>query len=87
MSENLNLHLIQWRVIPGDVEGNLDRAEELIGSASPGKGDLVLLPELFASGFYYTALEKMAARYEDVVRWMGVIGARYEVGVAGSVPM
>ena len=86
MSENLNLHLIQWRIIPGNVEGNLDRAEELIGSASPGKGDLVLLPELFPSGFYYTDLGKVADRYEDVVRWMGVIGARYEVAVAGSVP-
>jgi len=86
MSENLNLHLIQWRIIPGNIEGNLDRAEELIGSTSPGKGDLVLLPELFPSGFYYTDLGKVADRYEDVVRWMGVIGARYEVAVAGSVP-
>ncbi len=86
MNNPLTLHLIQWRVIPGNVEGNLDRAEELIGSASPGKGDLVLLPELFPSGFYYTDLGKVADRYEDVVRWMGVIGARYEVGVAGSVP-
>jgi predicted amidohydrolase len=86
MSKNLNLHLIQWRIIPGDVEGNLDRAEDLMASLSPGKGDLVLLPEMFPSGFYYTDLGKMADRYEDVVRWMGNIGARYEVGVAGSVP-
>jgi len=86
MNNSLTLHLIQWRIIPGNVEGNLDRAEELIGSASPGKGDLVLLPELFPSGFYYTDLGKVADRYEDVVRWMGVIGARYEVAVAGSVP-
>jgi predicted amidohydrolase len=86
MNKTLTLHLIQWRIIPGNVEGNLDKAEELIGSASPGKGDLVLLPELFPSGFYYTDLGKVAERYEDVVRWMGVIGARYEVGVAGSVP-
>ncbi len=85
MSKNLNLHLIQWRVIPGDIEGNLGKAEELIGSVAPGKGDLVLLPELFASGFYYTALGKMAEEYQAVVRWMGVIGGRYEVGVAGSV--
>lgn len=86
MNNPLTIHLIQWRIIPGNVEGNLDRAQELIGSASPGKGDLVLLPELFPSGFYYTDLGKVADRYEDVVRWMGVIGARYEVAVAGSVP-
>jgi len=51
MSKNLNLHLIQWRILPGDVEGNLDRAKDLIASVSPGKGDLVLLPEMFPSAF------------------------------------
>ena len=86
MNNKLTLHLIQWRIVPGDVKENLDRAEELIGSASPGKGDIVLLPEMFPSGFFYTDLGKMAEEYEAVVRWMGVIGARYEVGVAGSVP-
>ncbi len=85
MNNTLTIHLIQWRVIPGDIKGNFGRAEELIESASPGKGDLVLLPELFASGFYYAALGKMAAEYQAVVGWMGVIGARYEIGVAGSV--
>jgi predicted amidohydrolase len=86
MNNTLTLHLIQWRIIPGDIEGNLGRAEELIGSASPGKGDLILLPEMFPSGFYYADLGKMAEKYQDVVEWMGVIGARYGVGVAGSVP-
>ena len=86
MNNPLTLHLIQWRIIPGDIKGNLDRAQEMIGSASPGKGDLVLLPEMFPSGFYYTDLGKMADLYEDVVRWMGDMAARYEVGLAGSVP-
>lgn len=86
MNNNLTLHLIQWRVIPGDVKGNLDRAEQLIGSVSPGKSDLVLLPEMFPTGFYYTDLDKMADRYEDVVRWMGDMAARYEVGMVGSAP-
>jgi len=86
MNNILTIHLIQWRIVPGEVKRNLDRAEELIGSASPGKGDLVLLPEMFPSGFFYTDLGKMAEEYEAVVRWMGAIGARYEVGVAGSVP-
>jgi len=87
MNNTLTLHLVQWRILPGDVEGNLDRAEELIGAASPGKGSLILLPELFPSGFYYTDLEKMAGRYGDVVRWMADVAVRYEVGVAGSVPV
>jgi len=86
MSKKLTLHLIQWRIIPGNIQGNLDRAGELLVSASPGKGDLVLFPEMFPSGFCYPHLGEMADQYEAVVHWMGVTAARYEVGVAGSVP-
>jgi len=87
MTKKLNLHLIQWRIVPGDVEGNLAKAEDLILSASPRGRDLILLPELFSSGFYYTALEEMADRYESVVNWMSRIAARFEAGIAGSVPV
>ena len=87
MSKNLNLHLIQWRILPGDVEGNLDRGKELIASVSPRKGDLVLLPEMFPSGFYYTDLGKMADKYPVVVRWMADVASVYEVGLAGSLPV
>ena len=86
MSKKLPLHLIQWRIIPGDVEGNLAKAEELIESISPEEGSLVLLPELFSSGFYYTDLGKMAEKYQAVVQWMADVASRYGVGVAGSVP-
>jgi len=84
MNRKLTIHLIQWRVMPGDIEGNLHHAAQLIESAEPEKGDLILLPEMFASGFYYTALVKMAEDYNTVLHWMEDTAALYEVGVAGS---
>jgi len=84
MNKKLTIHLVQWRVIPGDIEGNFHRAAQWIKSAAPDKGDLILLPELFASGFYYTALGKMAEEYDSVLRWMGETAALYEASVAGS---
>ena len=86
MSNNLTLHLIQWRVIPGNIDGNLDTAKRLIAAASPDEGDLVLLPELFPSGFYYSDLEKIAGEKETVVRWMSATAVQYGAGVAGSLP-
>jgi len=87
MSRDLTLHLIQWQIIPGNIDGNLDTANRLIASASPGKGDLLLLPEMFPSGFYYPGLGEMADRYENVLQWMAATAIRYEAGVAGSMPV
>jgi predicted amidohydrolase len=86
MSNALTLHLVQWRVIPGNVEGNLDTAGRLIAAASPDKGDMVLLPELFPSGFYYPDLEKIAGEQEAVLKWMGAAAEQYSAAVAGSIP-
>jgi len=85
MSRKLNLHLIQWRIVPGEIKENLDKAANMISSAEPGQGSMILLPEMFPSGFYYENLAKMADEYETVVQWMGAMASRYGSGVAGSM--
>ena len=85
MAEKLTLHLIQWRIVPGKVEENLARADHLIGSAQPRKGDLILLPELFTSGFYYDDLGKMADSYRTAMDWMRDQAVCRDAGLAGSV--
>ena len=42
--------LAQMRVIPGDIEANLERAVELIEEAASQQAELVLLPEMCLSG-------------------------------------
>ena len=86
MRKSLTFHLIQWRVIPGEIEENFVRAEELIGSADIGKGDLVILPEVFPTGFHYQTLGHLADRSDEVLNWMAEIASRQEIGLAGSMP-
>ena len=86
MKRSITFHLIQWRVIPGDIEGNFVRAEELIGSADIGKGDLIILPEVFPTGFHYEALGYLADRSDEVLGWMAEIASRHGIGLAGSMP-
>lgn len=86
MNRMLNLHLIQWQIIPGDIDRNLDKAERLVATAAPGEDDVILLPEMFSSGFDYQNLGEMADRFESVMRWMGDMATGYRAGVAGSVP-
>lgn len=85
MDKKLTLHLVQWRVAPGRVEENLARAADLIEKAGPSPGALVLLPEMFPSGFYYEDLAGVAGRYDDVLHWMGSLATRHGVGMTGSM--
>jgi predicted amidohydrolase len=47
----MRAHLIQLDIAWEDKPANYDRVEHLIARASPGEGDLVVLPEMFDTGF------------------------------------
>lgn len=47
----LRIGLAQWPAVPGDAARNLDVATELIGRAGAAGCRLVVLPELWASGY------------------------------------
>jgi len=86
MKQDLDLNLVQWRVIPGDPERNLGKAKELLDLAGPKKGSLILLPEMFSSGFYYRDLGRIAGRSAETLRWMSETARFFGSCLAGSLP-
>ena len=50
----------QMRCVVGDVDANVTRAEELIAEAASQDADLVLLPEMFTTGFLGDAFRDVA---------------------------
>lgn len=71
----------------GAVAANLDRAEALLGA---GESDLYVLPELFASGYFFASTDEAAALAEDVPggettrrleRWAAETGATFVAGL------
>lgn len=68
-SKSLDVCMVQSRTVPGDVDGNLSRAAALIEKAA-GKGslDIVVLPEVFATGFSYDRLMEMSNSSDTVIR-------------------
>ncbi len=73
--------ILQMRVVPGDVEHNLGRAEELLSTTS---AEVVLLPELFTTGFDYPRLRALALPLEEHAETLrGLAGSRV---LAGTVP-
>ena len=85
MTKQFNIHLLQWRVVPGEIECNLQKASDFMTDATPEAGDIVLLPEMFPSGFYYEDLDQMASGAGQVIDWMEQIAANYGIHIAGSM--
>lgn len=60
MSKSFNLALAQMLVSPGDVAGNLARAEERIATAAGQGADIVLLPEALDCGWAHPSARGVA---------------------------
>jgi omega-amidase len=87
MRKSFNIHLVQWRVVAGQSDYNLEKAEELIERIDPRKDDLILLPEMFSSGFSYPDLDELAGRSSQTVEWMASLAVSRSVTIAGSLPV
>lgn len=60
MSKSFNLALAQMLVTPGDVAGNLARAEDRIATAASRGADVVLLPEALDCGWAHPSAREFA---------------------------
>jgi predicted amidohydrolase len=64
----LEICIVQPKLALGDIDDNVDRALRLIDRASEeGPIDIIVLPEVFATGFPYEELPELAKRYGSVV--------------------
>jgi predicted amidohydrolase len=64
----LDVAIIQPELVLGDVDANLRRALELIERASSeGPLDMVVLPEVFATGFPYDQLPELSRRSGEIL--------------------
>lgn len=56
----LKVYLVQMDSAKGSKSENLARAKKMILDANPAKGSLILLPEMFATGYLPTSLDTAA---------------------------
>lgn len=79
--------LIQFDVSYGNPEKNKNKVANLIGKAMERKPDIIVLPELWTTGYDLTRLDEIAdENAEDTEKFIGDMARQYEVNiVAGSV--
>ena len=76
---------VQLAIRLGDPERNASRLSELIDQYQPAPGTLLVLPELWATGFDYEQTVTLAGRTPVLLRILQSIAARYKVFLAGSL--
>lgn len=86
--KNFTIAALQMDVIIGDIIANLKKAQSLIEQASKYKPQIITLPEMFATGFDYPYLKRMAQEnINDLTAFF--INHSYKFGayiVGGTVP-
>jgi len=65
--EKMRVAVGQMEVIPGDVEKNLKNGLDLISKAKKNGCDLILLPEVWTTGFLFKRLKELAKFTEETI--------------------
>ena len=83
----LTLSLAQMKFRYGEVDANFSRAEAWIAEAAKKSNDLVLLPELWASGYDLENWSAYAAPLgEGSFARVADLAKKYQIAVGGSLP-
>lgn len=80
----LTLSLLQTRLLWQEPDGNRRRIAERLRGA-PALGELVLLPEMFTTGFTMAAADVAEDMHGPTVGWMRGLAAELQVTLAGSL--
>lgn len=83
-SEKLNVALIQSDLVWEDKNANLKRFSATINSIEKNT-DLIVLPEMFTTGFTMNT-EKLAEEMDgETVNWMQKLASQKQTAIAGSI--
>jgi predicted amidohydrolase len=77
---------IQFNVKPGDVDANLAYVREALQRVAGQGAHLVVLPEMWTSGFSYKNLNELALRTGGIVEELLELSRRLKLVIVGSMP-
>lgn len=84
MNSSLNITLVQPDIIWEDVTANLNQYEALLKEVKEKK-EVIILPEMFSTGFSMSP-EKLAEKMDgNTVRWMKEMARSHRCIIAGSI--
>ncbi len=83
---NIKIGIVQFDILTGKVEENLKTAIDGIHSLASDGADIIVLPEMFSSGFDYENLIKHSEETPKVLTKLQQTAQQNNVIIAGSMP-
>lgn len=76
---------LQFEVKPGDPAANLKTARRLLEKMQPAADTIIVLPELWATGFTYPRLDELAGETPGLLEKLRELAAEEDICLAGSL--
>ncbi len=77
---------LQIEITAAAPERNLKKVQEGLEKLNPKKKSLVMLPELWATGFEYEQMNKLSGECEWLLRGLNKLAITYDCLIGGSLP-
>lgn len=81
-----HIGFIQLQVTQGAIGTNLGRLQQVLAQLDPPRPSLIVLPELWATGFAYRELPKLQDEVATLPDRLQELAKRYDIILAGSLP-
>lgn len=82
--EDLRISLVQADLVWQDKKANLKKFSELIDGMKE-ETDVIILPEMFSTGFSMNSTELAEAMWGPTMQWMSMTASSRNISVAGSL--
>ena len=76
---------IQMDIYWKNVDKNLDQLTKLFSTLP--SSDLVILPEMFTTGFTMNAQQVAEKKEDKTLSWMNKMSNEYDIMIMGSIPV
>jgi rfaE bifunctional protein nucleotidyltransferase chain/domain len=77
---------LQFDVASGNMEANLAAVRRGLEQLPPDQPGILVLPELWSTGFDYQRLPELASETPRVIEALQLLARRYDIYLAGSLP-
>jgi len=86
MARTIKAASVQFNITPGEIEPNLEQVRSALAVLAAAGVQLAVLPEMWATGFAYKDLNRLAARTGEIVAEIAALSAQYSMVIVGSLP-
>lgn len=87
INKNLKIYAIQPDILWKDINGNIRKLKQTLQSAKPAPGSLIVLPEMFCSGFCMDTKEICLPINSPIINELSELAKKWKSCLVAGVPV